>query len=79
MPNALSVLAATKKNNLLHAPETYMEKIAIGPGFEDNLVDLDFSIKKNIKNLSEAKNISPKDLTACILQRPRHNKIIKDL
>ena len=51
LPNALSVLAVTQKNNLLHAPDTYMEKIAIGPGLPKNLVDLDFSVEKNIKSL----------------------------
>ena len=55
LPNALSVLAVTRKNNLLHAPDTYMEKIAIGPGLPKNLVDLDFSVEKNIKLLSDAK------------------------
>ena len=67
LPNALSVLAVTRKNNLLHAPDTYMEKIAIGPGLPKNLVDLDFSVEKNIKLLCDAKSISPDKLTACVL------------
>ena len=79
LPNALSVLAVTRKGNLLHAPDTYMEKIAIGPGLPKNLVDLDFSVEKNIKLLSDAKNISPNKLTACVLKRPRHDKIIDSL
>ena len=79
LPNALSVLAVTRKGNLLHAPDTYMEKIAIGPGLPKNLVDLDFSVEKNIKLLSDAKNILPNKLTACVLNRPRHNKIIDSL
>ena len=79
LPNALSVLAVTKKGNLLHAPDIYMEKIAIGPNLPKNLVDLDFDIKKNIKFLTEAKNVKPDKLTACLLKRPRHDKIIKDL
>jgi len=79
LPNALSVLAVTRKNNLLHAPDTYMEKIAIGPGLPKNLVDLDFSVEKNIKLLSDAKNISPDKLTACVLERPRHERIIDSL
>ena len=79
LPNALSVLAVTKKGNLLHAPDIYMEKIAIGPNLPKNLVDLDFDIKKNIKFLTEAKNVKPDELTACLLKRPRHDKIIKDL
>ena len=79
LPNALSVLAVTKKNNLLQAPDTYMEKIAIGPGLPKNLLDLDFSVEKNIKLLSDAKNISPDKLTACVLERSRHNKIVNSL
>ena len=79
LPNALSVLAVSRKGNLLHAPDTYMEKIAIGPGLPKNLVDLDFSVEKNIKLLSDAKNISPDKLTACVLQRPRHDRIVDSL
>ena len=79
LPNALSVIAVSKKGNLLHAPDIYMEKIAIGPGLPKNLVDLDFSVKKNIKLLSEAKSTSPDKLSACVLNRPRHDKIIHSL
>ena len=79
LPNALSVLAVSHKGNLLNAPDTYMEKIAIGSGLPENLVDLDFSVEKNIRLLSEAKNISPKEINACVLKRPRHNKIIETL
>ena len=79
LPNALSVLAVTRKNNLLHAPDTYMEKIAIGPGLPKNLVDLDFSVEKNIKLLADAKNISPDKLAACVLERPRHDLIVDSL
>ena len=79
LPNALSVLACTKKGNLLNAPETYMEKIAIGPGLPDKIIDLDYSVKKNIELISDAKNTSPNNLTACVLKRPRHDKIIDDL
>ena len=79
LPNALSVIAVSKKGNLLHAPDIYMEKIAIGPGYPKNLVDLDFSVKKNIELLSEAKCTSPNKLSACVLNRPRHDKIIDSL
>jgi len=79
LPNALSVLAVTKKGNLLHAPDIYMEKIAIGPNLPNNIIDLDFGVKKNIKNLSIAKKVKPNQLTACVLDRPRHEKIINDL
>ena len=79
LPNALSVLAVTRRGNLLHAPDIYMEKIAIGPDLPKNLVDLDHGIEKNIKLLSEAKNTRPEKLSVCVLKRPRHNSIIKSL
>ena len=79
LPNALSVLAVTMKGNLLHAPDIYMEKIAIGSGFPKNLIDLDFSVKKNIERLADAKNTSPDKLTACVLERPRHDQIVNSL
>jgi len=79
LPNALSVLAVARKGNLLHAPDIYMEKIAVGSNLPKNLVDLDFDIKKNIKLLSDAKNVKPDKLTACVLKRPRHDEIVKSL
>ncbi len=79
LPNAISVLAVSEKGNLLSAPDTYMEKIAIGSNLPKNLLNLDNSINKNIELLAEAKNTVPEKLTACILDRPRHSKIIKDL
>ena len=79
LPNALSVLAVTRRGNLLHAPDMYMEKIAIGPSLPKNLIDLDFGVKKNIELLSEAKNTTPDKLTACVLKRPRHDLIIETL
>ena len=79
LPEALSVLAVTKKNNLFRAPDMYMEKIAIGKNLPQNLIDLDYGVKKNIKLLAEAKNVKTNKLTACILKRPRHDPIIKDL
>ena len=79
LPNALSVLAVAKKGNLLHAPDIYMEKIAIGPNLPKNLVDLDFDVKKNINLLSKATSKQIKDLSICVLDRPRHKKIIESL
>jgi len=79
LPNALSVIAIAKKKCFLKAPDMYMEKIAIGPGFPDNLIDLDHSVEKNIKLLAEAKNTTPKNLVACVLKRERHNHIIESL
>tara|TARA_B100001123_G_C15102423_1_gene944087 strand:- start:69 stop:1013 length:945 start_codon:yes stop_codon:yes gene_type:complete len=79
LPNALSVLAVTRKGNLLNAPDIYMEKIAIGPNLPMNLVDLDFDVKKNIELLSKAKKKDVKELGICVLKRPRHEQIIKVL
>ena len=76
LPGALSVIAVSEKGNLFNAPETYMEKISTKVK-EKNVVDLDFSIKKNIFNLSEYLNKKPENLTVCILDRPRHNEKIK--
>ena len=78
-PNAFSVLAVAEKGNLFSAPDTYMEKIAIGSDLPNNLLDLDNSVEKNISLLAEAKNLSPDKLTACLLKRPRHEKIVDSL
>ena len=78
LPGALSVIAIAEKNNLFKAPETYMEKISTKTK-EKNVVDLDYSVKKNIYNLSEYLNKKPENLTACIMKRTRHNKIINEL
>ena len=79
LPNSFSVLAVSEKGNLFSAPDTYMEKIAIGAGFPKNLLDLDNSIEKNISILADAKSTNPENLTACILQRDRHKNIIDGL
>jgi fructose-1,6-bisphosphatase II / sedoheptulose-1,7-bisphosphatase len=78
LPGALSVIAVTKKNNLFHAPETYMEKLSSSIN-QSGVIDLDFSVKKNIHNLSDYLDKEPKDLRVCILDRPRHQKIIDEL
>ena len=78
MPGGLSVIAIAEKNNLFGAPETYMDKISSNVA-ETGVIDLDFSIKKNIHNLAEFENKQPEDLTVCILDRPRHKDIIDDL
>jgi len=79
LPGGISVLAIAEKNNLFHAPETYMEKIAVGKNIENGVVDLDFSIEKNLKNLADAKNKKLEDLTVCLLERDRHQEIIDKL
>ena len=78
LPGALSVIAITKKNNLFNAPETYMEKISAKVR-EKGIIDLDFSVKENIFNLSEYLNKKPQNITACVMDRPRHKNIINDL
>ena len=78
LPGALSVIAIAEKNNLFNSPETYMEKISTKVK-DVKVVDLDYSIKENIYNLSDYLNKNPENLTACVLDRPRHNKIIKEL
>ena len=78
LPGAIAVIAVAEKGNLFNAPETYMNKIATGP-IEKGLIDLDNSLKKNITNLASYKNKSVKSVTACILDRPRHKKIIDEL
>ena len=78
LPGALSVIAISTKSNLFNAPETYMNKISANVK-ENNVVDLDFSLTKNVDNLSQYLNKSPSELTACILERQRHKKIIEEL
>ena len=79
LPNSYSMIAVTEKDNLFSAPDTYMEKIAIGPNLPKNLLDLDNPVEKNLNLLEKAKNKKLTDLTACVLQRPRHDKIVQSL
>jgi len=78
LPGAISVIAIAEKGNLFNAPETYMDKIAIGKT-EKNLIDLDNSIKKNISNLADFMNKDISLITACVMDRPRHNTLIDEL
>ena len=78
-PNAFSVLAIAKKGDLLSAPDTYMEKIAVGANLPKNLLDLDNSVQKNIKLLAAAKDKKISDLNVCVLKRSRHEYIVKEL
>jgi fructose-1,6-bisphosphatase II / sedoheptulose-1,7-bisphosphatase len=77
MGNALAVVAMATQGTMLHAPDTYMDKIAIGPGYPDGVVDLDASVEDNIKELAKAKRVKPSDLTLCVLDRDRHAHIIE--
>ncbi|MEK9741692.1 MAG: fructose-bisphosphatase class II, partial [Pelagibacteraceae bacterium] len=79
LPNAISVIAVAEKDNLLQAPDTYMEKIAIGPNFPENIIDLDNTIEVNLKNIAEFKSVKTSDLTVCLLERERHDPIVRSL
>ena len=79
LPGALSVLAVSLKGNLFNAPETYMNKLAVGKDVPFDATDLDFSVEKNIKNIADSKNKNLDKITACILDRPRHKEIIDKL
>ena len=79
MANALAVLAIAPRGGLLYAPDTYMDKIAIGPGYPDGLISLDASPADNIKALAKAAGRKVEDMTVCVLDRPRHQDIIDSL
>lgn len=79
MANALAVLAMSPGGGLLHAPDTYMDKIAVGPGYDAGIVDLDAAPQDNIAALAKAKGVSPERITACVMDRPRHAELIAAL
>ena len=79
MPNALAVLAISPRGGLLHSPDVYMDKIAIGPGYPEGIVSLDATPAENISELAKAKDLQVSQMTACVLDRPRHAPIIEDL
>lgn len=79
MANALAVMAWAPAGTLLNAPDTYMDKIACGPGYPKGILDLDRSAADNVKALAEAKGVSPDQITVCVLDRPRHAEIIASL
>ena len=78
-PNAFSVIAIAEQGNLLSAPDTYMEKVAVGANLPKNLLDLDNNVKKNISLLADAKKKKISEINACVLKRPRHDHIVKEL
>nr|WP_294848019.1 class II fructose-bisphosphatase [uncultured Sphingomonas sp.] len=78
-PNALAVLAIAEKGGLLNAPDVYMDKIAIGPGYPEGTIDLGRSVTDNIASLAAAKGVRPNEIIACVLDRPRHAGIIEEL
>ena len=78
-PNSLAVLAIAEEGNLLNAPDVYMDKIAVGPGYPEGIIDLDKSVTDNIRAIAAAKGVAPDEIIACVLDRPRHEKIISEL
>ena len=79
MPNALTVIAMGPRGSMLHAPDVYMEKLAIGPGYKPDVVTLEMSPRDRILSLAKAKKCNSKDITVCLLDRPRHQNIIEDV
>lgn len=78
-PNALAVLAAAEEGGLLNAPDVYMEKLAIGPGYPEDLIDLTRSPTENVQAVAAAKGVKPEDIIVCVLDRPRHAGLIAEL
>jgi fructose-1,6-bisphosphatase II / sedoheptulose-1,7-bisphosphatase len=79
LPNALAVMALAEPGTLLNAPDVYMDKIAIGGGYPDGTIDLDASPAENIMAMAKAKNVHPREITACVLDRPRHESLIASI
>ncbi|MCA3443250.1 MAG: class II fructose-bisphosphatase [Rhodobacter sp.] len=79
MPNALTVIAMAPRGTLLHAPDVYMEKLAIGPGYPVDTVTLDMTPVERVQALARAKGCAPADITVCVLERPRHEDMIRDV
>ncbi len=78
-PNALAVLAIAEKGCLLNAPDTYMQKLAIGPGYPQGIIDIGKSPAENVRSIAKAKGVKPDEIIACVLDRPRHAEIIAEL
>ncbi len=78
-PNSLAVLAIAEAGGLLNAPDVYMDKLAVGPGLPAGVIDLDRSPTENVKAIAAAKGVAPKDIIACVLDRPRHEALIAEL
>ena len=79
MPNALAVVALGPRGSMLHAPDVYMDKLAVGPGYPEGVVDLDMSPTERVMALAEARGCRPQDITCCILERPRHEAMVREV
>ena len=77
--NALAVLAVAEQGNLLNAPDVYMDKIAVGPGYSPGIIDLEKSVEENVRAVATEKGVDPSEIIVCVLDRPRHEKIISEL
>jgi len=78
-PNSLAVLAAAEEGGLLNAPDVYMDKMAVGPGYPDDIIDLNKSVKENVEAVAAAKGVPASEIIVCVLDRPRHEKMISEL
>ena len=78
-PNALAVLAAAEEGCLLNAPDVYMDKLAVGPGYSDGVIDMNKSVRENVEAVAKEKGVAPSAITVCVLDRPRHDKLIAEL
>jgi len=78
-PNALAVLAAAEEGCLLNAPDVYMDKLAVGPGYPDDIIDLNKSVRENVEAVAKAKGVEADEIIVCVLDRPRHEKLIAEL
>ncbi len=79
MPNALTVISMAPRGTMLHAPDVYMDKLAIGPGYPADVVSLDMTPTQRVEALANAKGVKPSDITVCLLERPRHQETIAEL
>jgi fructose-1,6-bisphosphatase II / sedoheptulose-1,7-bisphosphatase len=79
MPNALAVIAMGPRGSMLHAPDTYMDKLAIGPGYAEGVVSLDMSPRERVEALAKTKGCAPSEITVCVLERPRHEAAIAEI
>ncbi|WP_375267160.1 class II fructose-bisphosphatase [Planktotalea sp.] len=79
MPNALTVIAMGQRGSMLHAPDVYMDKLAIGPGFSEGVVTLDMPYATRVSALASEKGCAPRDITVCMLERPRHEEMIAEV
>jgi len=79
MPNALTVIAMAPRGSLLHAPDTYMDKLAIGPGYDRDVISLEMSPRERVEALARGKGVKPSEITVCVLERPRHEDMIAEI